>query len=146
MKRALVILAACGTDPATPPGEASILPDDWATFAEVRNCRSSSDHDLDRIRVVADPAARPIYTSRTGEFPLGATIVKPEYDFGDTTCTGEIVQWTVMQKIEGTEHLGYKWQRLDATGKVVTTDDARCYQCHGDCVGESGFAGTCAVP
>jgi hypothetical protein len=137
--------AACGGDDATP-----LFPSDYAaTFIEVRDCRPSSDHDLRLIRVVADPAAAARYTARDADFAPGALIVKEEYDFGDTTCAGAPVQWTVMQRAAGVDalQLGWRWQRIDGDRSVVTEDEPRCFGCHADCgVAPDGYFGTCAVP
>jgi len=139
----LAALAACGTDGATP-----VFPADYtATYALVRACRSSSDHDLHKIRVLADPAALAPYRDRIAEFPTGAIVLKEEYDFADGDCSGPVIEWTVMEKLPIADHLGWSWQRVDAKRAVVSEDDARCISCHTAC-GEppDGYAGTCAVP
>ena len=138
----LVLLAACSSDAPEP-----LLPADYgATFPEVRDCRTSGDHDLRRIRVRADPAAAAVYTARSGDFAAGALVVKEEFDFADTDCAGPIVQWTVMQR-DAAGPLGWRWQRIDPDRTVVTEDDSRCVGCHTDCgVAPDGYLGTCAVP
>ena len=139
---AVLFLTACGAD-ATP-----LIAEDYArSYTEVRNCRSSSDHDLHKIRVLADPTARDPYTTRTSLFPLGAILVKEEYDFADSNCTGDIINWTVMQRIDG----DWRWQKLEPDGgdgmRVVSENDERCINCHSQCgVGPDGYEGTCAVP
>ncbi|MBS1123993.1 MAG: hypothetical protein H6Q90_6221 [Deltaproteobacteria bacterium] len=134
---------ACGTDDATPA-----FPADYAaSYALVRSCRSSSDHDLHKIRVLADPAALAPYRDRAATFPTGAIVLKEEYDFADSDCSGPVIEWTVMEKIPTDDHLGWSWQRVDAKRAVVTEDDARCITCHAACgVAPDGYAGTCAVP
>lgn len=137
--------AACGGDDGPEP----LLPADYAaTFVEVRDCRPSGDHDLRNIRVVADPAAAPRYLARDADFPLGALVVKEEFDFGDPTCAGDPVQWTVMQRAAtDAVHLGWVWQRIDADRTVVTHDEPRCFGCHAECGdAPTGYLGTCAVP
>jgi len=81
-----ITLCACGGgDPA------SIVPDDYASsYVQVRDCRSSGDHDLNHIRVLADPRAVDAYRLRDRPFPTGAVVLKEEYDFSDDTCTGPI--------------------------------------------------------
>ncbi len=138
-----MLLAACGQDATTPAFRADYA----ATFVEVRNCRSSADHDLHKIRILADPAALAPYRDRTAQFPLGAIVLKEEYDFADGDCSGDVIEWTVMEKLPSADNLGWSWQRVDAKRAVVTDDDARCITCHAACgVAPDGYAGTCAVP
>ena len=136
-----VFLTAC-TDDLEPR-----FPADYAaTYTEVRDCRSSSDHDLHRIRVLADPAALGPYTTRT-PFPVDSVVLKAEYDFGDTACTGSVVEWTVMQKLATPETLGWVWQRVAATRSVTTQNDSLCITCHTSCgVAPDGYDGTCTMP
>ncbi len=140
---ALLLLAACGQDAATPAFRA----DYGATFVEVRNCRSSADHDLHKIRVLVDSDALAPYRDRNAEFPLGAIVLKEEYDFADGDCSGVVIEWTVMEKVPFADNLGWSWQRVDADRRVMTEDDARCITCHTSCgVAPDGYLGTCAVP
>jgi hypothetical protein len=136
------VLAACGGDPAEPG-----FPADYAaSYGEVRDCRASADHDLNQIRVLADPAAMAAYLARDVDFPAGAIVLKEEYDFADDTCTGPIVQWTVMVR-DPAGPVGWRWQRVDADRDVVSEDEARCTTCHATCgVPPDGYLGTCAVP
>jgi hypothetical protein len=136
---ALVVVAACSTD-----GPAPEFPADYASsYAEVRDCRTSADHDLHKIRILADPAAMASYVSRGAPFPDGAIVLKEEYDFADPTCAGPIVQWTVMRRIDA----DWRWQRVDLGRAVISEDEPRCIGCHAQC-GQppDGFDGTCAVP
>jgi hypothetical protein len=128
-----------------------VFPADYdATYVEVRNCRGSGDHDLNNIRILADPAALGPYEGRTDPFPEGAVVLKEEYDFGDLTCEGPIKQWTVMQKLaEGSsdETLGWAWQRVDADRSVLDEDEPRCIACHTSCgMPPDGYDWTCALP
>ena len=133
----LLFLAACGSDSASP-----LFPDGYQ-YAEVRNCRSSSDHDLNKIRVLVDPVAANSYTTRSAPFPDGSIVLKEEYDFADTTCSGALVQWTVMKKVGGT----WQWQRVDKDRNVESENEARCINCHTQCgKPPDGYDGTCAVP
>ncbi len=144
----VVALVGCGDDGADP---VAVFPADYlATYQEVRDCRGSADHDLGRIRVLADPAARGPYLARDAAFPVGAVLLKVEYDFADTTCVGPITQWTVMQRIaDGGDplQLGWHWQRVDLERRVVSENEPRCLGCHAECgVAPDGYLGTCAVP
>ena len=130
--------------------EPSFPADYLGSYTEVRNCRSSGDHDLHNIRILADPVALGPYNARDMPFAEGAVVLKEEYDFGDMDCAGEILQWTVMRKLApdaspGT--LGWSWEQVDAQRNVVEVDLPRCISCHTGCgVEPDGFDGTCAVP
>lgn len=141
-----VVAAACGDD----GGPASLLPANYeTTFTEVRNCRRSGDHDFMFIRILADAAAAGPYMMRQGPIPDGAMLVKEQYDASDMTCSGPILQWTLMQRLPaGTDPaaLDYKWQTVHANG-IVDEDTGRCVTCHADCgVPPDGFESTCALP
>jgi len=125
-----------------------VFPADYAaTYTEVRGCRSSSDHDLHRIRVLVDPAAHDPYATRTAAFPVGSIVLKAEYDFGDTSCSGPVIEWTVMQKLGTPEDLGWLWQRVAADRSVTTENDPLCITCHTSCgVAPDGYDGTCTMP
>lgn len=140
--------SGCGDDDV---GLAPVFPADYEdTYTEVRDCRQSGDHDLNVVRVLADPIALAAYADRTQPFPIGATVIKEEYAFGDVDCTGPITQWTVMQKLEvGTapDMLDWRWQRVDASRNVIEEDTPRCWGCHTTCgVPPDGHDGTCTVP
>ncbi|HUQ07704.1 MAG TPA: cytochrome P460 family protein [Kofleriaceae bacterium] len=144
------VAAGCSGDDGG-DGRTPLFAADYATtYREVRDCRSSGDHDLQQIRVLADPAAYDVYMARTGTFPVGAVVLKEQFDFGDATCAEDPVQWTVMVKTAAGGdplHLGWQWQRVDAARRVVTENDSRCFGCHAECgVEPDGFDGTCAVP
>ena len=123
-----LVASACPGDDA-PAGPDPLFPEDYAArYTEVRNCRGSGDHDLHNIRILVDAAARVPYEGRQEPFPVGSVVLKEEYDFGDVTCSGELLQWTVMQKLEPgsvPEDLDWTWQQVDGTvqgprGLVVT--------------------------
>ncbi|MGE0792485.1 MAG: cytochrome P460 family protein [Sandaracinaceae bacterium] len=140
---ALLALAA-GCAPAP------VFPEDYAaTYVEVRDCRGSGDHDLHNVRVLADPTAFAAYANRTEPFPVGAIVIKEEYDFGDTDCTGEIIAWTAMEKLEvgaDPRNLDWYWQGLDENRAVDEDNPRRCANCHEDCAPPIGYDGTCTVP
>ena len=146
----LSVAVACSSDDAQPT-EDPVFPADYAaTYQEVRNCRFSLDHDLQQIRVIAAPDALATYTSRSVEFPVGATLLKELYDGGDMDCTGPIIGFAVMQKAEPgsmPETNDWTWQHVTPERKVATEDVQRCVSCHTDC-GEPpvGYGGTCAMP
>lgn len=146
------LVAACG-DPEDdePQGDDVVFPADYAsTYTEVRDCRQSGDHDLNNIRIVADSAARGPYQDRSTPFPTGSVVLKEEFEFDDVDCTGEVKQWTVMQKLEsssGADTLGWTWQQVDRERGLVTENSQRCVACHSGCVGsDTGYDATCADP
>jgi hypothetical protein len=134
----LSALALGGCPSPAPP----VFPESYAsTYTEVRDCRRSPEHELSYIRVWASPEAAPIYTSRTGDFPEGAVIVKEE--FANAACT-DLLGWTAMRREGG----DWRWQdvALDRT-TIEDGDIARCTTCHDACATPpAGYMGTCAVP
>ena len=125
-------LSACADDPEPAPLEPLFPPDFETAWQEARSCRFSHDHDLRTVRVFADLAAYGPYLDWTGPFPVGATLVKIEYD--DATC-GTVLGFTAMQKLpagSAPEARDWAWQRLDASKRVISSDDvpARCVDCH----------------
>lgn len=149
---ALFLLAACPGDDGVPPdaAEQSLIPADTSAYQEVRDCRTSGDHLLLKIRILTDSLAHDPYINRNAPFPPGSIILKEERDAADTTCTGPIENWTIMLKLEdgsSPETLDFKWQRVRASdNKVITEDVERCVNCHSNCVAPDFFAYTCADP
>lgn len=149
-----LLVAACsngGDPPSSTPGAAPSFPADYAsTYKEVRNCRQSGEHDLNRVRVVADPAAFGPYQARDRPIPVGAVVLKEEYDFADTTCSGPVKLWTVMQRREpgsSPTTLDWRWEEVDGQRNVIATDTPRCYGCHAGCTPDAGgYENTCEVP
>lgn len=128
-----------------------MFPEDYeASYTEVRDCRGSGDHDLNNIRILVDGDALTAYEGRMEPFPEGAVVLKVEYDFGDTTCAGEIKQWTAMRKLAegaGEDTLGWEWQKVNAERQVETEDEPRCIACHTGCgVEPDGYDATCSIP
>ena len=147
---ALVVLAACGTEPKPEP---PVFPADYATtYQEVRNCRGPSEHDLNYIRVLASPDAVTAYTGRIAPFPTGSIVLKEEYDINDMTCSGPIVVWTVMAKLDdgsAPATLDWQWQKVDSHRNTVNTDINKCVSCHTTCTptgSRGGYAYTCTMP
>lgn len=151
---ALFAVAGCQGDDGGDDDTAGALPsfpaDYAASYVEVRNCRGSGDHDLNNIRILAGPTAVTAYQGRMEPFPVGAVVLKEEYDFADLTCEGPIQQWTVMERLadgSAPEMLDWAWQRVDADRVVVEVDPPRCIGCHQGCgAGPEGYEWTCAVP
>lgn len=125
----------------TPDVEPAFPEDYAATYAEVRDCRRSPEHELAFIRVLASPDAAGVYTTRTGDFPEGSVVLKEEY--ADPDCV-DLSGFTVMQR-EGDD---WRWQDV-AVDRTVMEDGAiaRCAGCHARCeTPPAGYRGTCAVP
>lgn len=142
---------ACPGDDGDDGGAEPFFPEDYEeSYVELRNCRGSGDHDLNNIRILVDAAARAAYEGRVEPFPEGAVVIKEEYDFGDTTCAGELRQWTVMRKLpsgSAPELLDWSWQQVDAARRVVDEDPQRCIGCHQGCgSAPDGYDGTCSIP
>lgn len=140
-----------GDDGDDGPAVEPLFPEDYdARYTEVRDCRGSGDHDLNNIRILVDAAAREPYEGRTVAFPIGAVVLKVEYDFGDATCEGPIKQWTVMRKLAADaapSTLDWEWQRVDGDRTVVSEDEPRCIGCHTGCgVAPDGYDWTCSIP
>jgi hypothetical protein len=140
-----LVLGACTSDPP------SLLPANYAqTYTQMRPCRPSTDHDQHYVVVKADATAATAYTDRMEDFPVGSTVVKEEHDLDDDTCTGAIIEITLMQKLaprSSIKTLDWTWQQLTPDNHVVNQDDKRCLNCHADCGGPPyGYAGTCSAP
>jgi hypothetical protein len=141
-------LIACSDDGSS--GEPPVFPETYAaTYQEVRNCRYSLDHDLRRIRVLSSPEALAAYTGRVEPFPVGAIVLKVEYDADDTACAMSPIGFTAMQKLaDGTDTalLDWKWQELDGDRKVIANPGTGCAQCHKTCgKPPEGYGGTCTT-
>lgn len=131
-------------------GEPDFPADYSASYVEVRDCRGSGDHNLNRIRILASPSALAPYEQRDAPFPADAVVLKEEYDFGDMSCTGPIVRWTVMRKLpagSAPDALDWAWQDVDDARVVTEKDGAGCINCHTGCgVAPDGHDGTCSIP
>jgi hypothetical protein len=140
------VLAACGEGGGTP-----VFPADYeATYTEVRDCRQSGDHDLNMVRVLADPAALEPYRDRDEPFPEGAVVIKVQYDFGDADCGGPVSRVTAMEKLatgSDPDNLDWFWQSVDGDGTVLDEQLPRCAGCHQGCgAPPDGYDGTCTIP
>jgi hypothetical protein len=148
----VVLACSCGGgDPAPDASPPPAFPADYqSSYVQVRPCRPSTDHDLNNVKVFADPGSANTYMMRDQPFPTGAVLLKEEYSLSDTSCTGPIFQWTVMVKLpdgSSTTTLDWHWQKVDENHQTLTDDDPRCYSCHRTCgVAPQGYAGTCSPP
>ncbi|HVJ18533.1 MAG TPA: cytochrome P460 family protein [Polyangiaceae bacterium] len=144
------VLAACSASDPPAQEDSPLFPADYAdSYVEVRGCRRSADHELEFIRVLADPDALGPYTERTSAVPDGAVVLKEQYDPSDDTCSGPVTQWTVMLKNQSaSERLGWDWQRVSANREVVEVNTPRCIGCHQGCTGAPGvgYDYTCTEP
>ena len=117
------------------------------TWQETRDCRNSHEHELRHVRVFADAQAVGPFLNWDAPFPVGATIIKVEYD--DEYCQVR-VGYTAMQKGEvGSNPEGgdWFWQKLDADRKVLEQGAPHaCVHCHEEHCDppEHGFDFTCA--
>jgi hypothetical protein len=132
------MLVSCGGDDGTSPTpeEPAFTEDYLTTYTEVRDLRSSNNHDgslsnVGSIRVHASPAAAATaYTNLSFPLPEGTTLVKTQYaDPAGNTLTG----YTVMQKRTGFAPGSgdWYWQTVDANRNVVESGAiAECINCH----------------
>lgn len=146
-----LVLSACSPDKGESGEGGPAFPADYASsYQEVRACRQSSEHDLNRIRVLADPAALEAYQKRDRPFPVGAVVLKEEYETADPDCSGPIKKWTVMQRLEtgsAPDKLDWKWEDVGADRRILGTDTPRCFGCHTGCTPDAGgYEATCTVP
>lgn len=147
----IAVAASCGDDgSSSPDAEISLVPADYSSFTEVRDCRSSGDHLLMKVRILADPTIKDAYLNRNAPFPVGGMLIKEERDPADTTCTGPIESWTVMVKLadgSAPNLLDFNWQRVRASDNAIVTEDVnRCASCHANCVPPDFFGYACADP
>lgn len=146
------LACACGGgNPGADAGPPPAFPADYrSTYTQMRPCRSSTEHDLNNVIVYANPSAANAYMMRDQPFPTGSVVLKEEYEIGDTSCAGPILQWTVMVKLpdgSSAATLDWHWQKVDANRHVLTDNEQRCYSCHMGCgVPPEGYAGTCSPP
>ncbi|MCA9691841.1 MAG: cytochrome P460 family protein [Nannocystaceae bacterium] len=160
MRRALLCalactLAACGddgeeTDTDTITADPDFPADYQQSYTEVRDCRGSGDHNLNNVRILASPSALTPYQDRVDPFPIDAVVIKEEYAFDDTACTGPISRWTVMRKLEAgsaPETLDWTWQDVTSDRTVIEVDGTGCVNCHTGCGNPpDGYDGTCSIP
>lgn len=138
-----------GPDPDAGPPLVPVFPEDFeARYTEMRDCRLSHEHELRFIRVLVSPSAEAPYAALSPDmpYPVGAILVKPEYDEPDCTVP---LSYTAIAKLEpGANPDGgdWRWQRVDLDHQVVE-DGApeRCVTCHTQhCAPPYGYDLTCA--
>ncbi len=143
------LIAACSS-PEAAPAATPAFPADYAdSYVEVRGCRKSADHELEFVRVLANPSALAPYSDRAAPFSDGAVVLKEQYEASDDTCAGPIAQWTVMVKSQAaSDRLGWDWQRVTAERRVSETNTPSCISCHTSCSGppQPGYDFTCTDP
>lgn len=150
---ALILFAACvpgtgadaGVD-AGPVADPFFAEDVEGSYTEVRDCRSSIEHELRYIRVFADDVAHEPYTTRPdGGFPEDAIVVKVEY--ADDGCT-DVIGYTAMKRLAdgaSPEALDWHWQEANGNQKVFSDGPLlRCVGCHERCDG--AYDATCTEP
>jgi len=139
---ASAVIACAEVDPPEPE---PVLPADYqTTFVEVRNCRSSIEHNSVFVVVRTAPAAAPIYQGGPFPFPAGTVVVQEEY--ADARCM-QRTRWTVMKKEgEGYDAAGgdWSWYTLDRFQRTIEKGKlAHCVRCHMECRARDF---TCAAP
>jgi hypothetical protein len=155
-RRLALVLGACvlallpaGCGEEAPPGAQPVFPESpELVWREIRDCRHSHEHELRFIRVFASPTAEEPYLALSPDtpYPVGATLVKLEYD--DPGCT-ELLGYTALQKLEpGAQPTGgdWLWQRVNDTREVEEEGAmVRCVNCHQvHCDAPHGYDLTCA--
>ena len=156
-----LVAAACDRDPTPHPdggGDAQVeidggplphFPADFEErYEELRDCRFSHEHDLRFIRVFASESASEPYQRLSPDvpYPVGANLVKAEYD--DDLCL-ILLEYTEMTKLEPGSYAeggDWLWQRINPQLEVTESGAAsRCTSCHAwHCAPPNGYDWTCA--
>lgn len=139
---------ACTGEVEEPP-PAPIFPAEAPTsWREVRDCRHSHEHELNHIRVLANDAAHDPYLLWNAPFPVGATLLKLEYD--DGACS-HLIRYTAMKKLpQGSDPSRGDWHwQASSPARVVEVHAkvSQCVACHKVHCREdnkTGFDLTCA--
>jgi hypothetical protein len=143
------LLTGAGCGPEPDPGPDPVFPErPEAQWTELRDCRHSHEHELRFIRVFASPDAEASYLALSPEvpYPVGARLVKLEYD--DAECT-QLLGYTALEKLPpGTSTAAgdWLWQRVGPDRKVLEEGAMpRCINCHQEhCEPPYGYDLTCA--
>ena len=111
LSAALVTVLSLGGTACEPadPGPPAPFPADYeSSWTETRDpCRLSHDHQLRYIRVFADELAAPSHLDLGQPYPVGAKLLKAEYD--DEACES-LVSFVVMEKLRaGADPVNYDW-------------------------------------
>ncbi|WP_169791672.1 cytochrome P460 family protein [Sandaracinus amylolyticus] len=133
---ALVVIAMISLSCREPDPDDGPFPTDYErAWTEARDgCTLSHDHELRYIRVFANDGALGPYTQQDAPYPVGAALLKAEYD--DPECT-ELLSFVLMEKLEAgttpTEEHDWTWRRFDAQRREVFDRRAiptTCIDCH----------------
>ncbi len=123
------LLGACTGEVEAPPTAAIFPVEAPTTWREVRDCRHSHEHELNHIRVLADDAAYDPYLLWNAPFPVGATLLKLEYD--DAACS-HLIRYTAMKKLaKGSDLARGDWQWQAASPSLIVEEHAKVSQCVG---------------
>jgi hypothetical protein len=135
----LGLVAAGGCAQVDSPTPEKVLPADYKmTFVQVRDCRSSVEHDLAYVVVRARPEVVSVYNSGPYPFAAGTLLVKEQY--ADARCA-QLSGYTVMRKEAGGS---WAWYRLDRIGTPIEQGKVpRCIACHETCTARDQ---TCSEP
>jgi hypothetical protein len=142
----VLALSTCAeVDSPTPP---MVLPGDYRTaFVQVRGCRGTIEHGLDKsvvVRVRSEQAE--LYNAGPFPFPQGSLVVKEEYS--DQGCT-QLFNYTIMRKEAPgffPEVGDWQWFRLDSYGTLIQGGKlADCSHCHATMCGSKRDY-TCTEP
>jgi hypothetical protein len=145
----VAVLISCASSPSekAPVGEQAVFPADYRdTYVQVRRCQPSGDHNLNNVRVLANPRAESGYVAHVGHFEEGDVVLKEEFAFGDTDCAGDVVRWTAMVRDaqSASNAQGWTWQAVDPDRRVTQSNGSTCIGCHATCgVPPDGYEGTC---
>jgi len=105
------------------------------TYSIVRDCRLSIEHGGVMIRVWADPTSAQAYLDEENPLPIGAVVVKEEFEGVDCLTDSELVRWRPMRKEApgfDPEHGDWAWQWVEADRSVLLNDKTTCIGCHLD--------------
>jgi len=140
-----VALAAgsCGDDEnPTPPGPDPVDPffaEDFAeTYALVRDCRFSTDHNLTKVRVYVNAVGAQSYLDGTYPLPVGTIAVKVLTDGQADDCAGAPEEYVAMRKgAPGTapSYGDWEWQAVNPDRSVRLSGQLfeECIACHSNC-------------
>ena len=130
----LFLCAACGYS----HDAASYFPSDWrADLVQVEGCRQTAHPRGGYMEVWVSTDLHA--AAEAGEpTPVGAVIMKIQWDSDESCTPGEQNIFTVMRKHEAgtaTELGDWDWQTVGGKGGVVESAEAGCAGCHAGCTG-----------
>ncbi len=96
----VLVIASSGTDCAgNTTGDPAVFPANYrSTYTLVRDCRLSSEHGGDQIRVWVNDIGAQAYLDEEDTLPVGTIVVKEEFAGLDCDNDSELVLWAVMRK------------------------------------------------